>query len=314
MLFDVGLVVRDIRKSKNLKSSYVYEGILSRQASCNFEKGLNDTTVKKFFIILERLNISIEEFHIALSKNNTSQFELFGEISKHFYKNDVNGLEKMMFEMEKKYANNGNVRFLHYKIMIHQIINTINNKKHAEDFDVLRNYLVNCNSWGYYEITLFGNCINFFSQEFIDTVYYRVKKNLNQIQYFNRYTKEFAKILLNIIFLSIKKGDYEHAKKYLVEYNTLIFSLENDTYYKMMRKFYNSLMDVLYRQKNTFEELENVLNILEFLELHNRKKQCISLLESLNFKITSNLTEKGNVYKIQQSLFRPSQISADLQR
>lgn len=301
MLSKVGLVIRDIRKSKHLKLSYVYEGILSRQASCNFEKGLNDTTVNKFFNILERLNTSLEEFHVTFTKSNSIQFQLFDEISKYFYKNDVNGLERMMIEMEKSYSTSDNVRFLHYKIMVQQIINTIHNKEQTIDFDILRNYLVNCNSWGYYEIILFGNCINYFSQEFIDTVFYRVKRNLIQIQ-FNRYTNELAKIILNIIFLNIKKGDYECAKRYLVEYNTLFVYLENDSYYNLMKKFFNSLLDVLHRKKDSFENLEMVLNILEFLELHNRKKQCILLLESLKFKVIPYQMEQGNVYKIEHSL------------
>ncbi|GLC89468.1 Rgg family transcriptional regulator [Lysinibacillus piscis] len=300
MLGEIGLIVRDIRQSKNLKSSYVYKGIFSRQASSNFEKGLNDTTVKKFFIILERLNISLEEFHIALTKNKSNQFQLFSEISKYFYKNDMNSLVKIMFEMEEKYTIKNNIKYLHYKIMIGQIINTMNKKEQTDDFDILRNYLVNCNSWGYYEIVLFGNCLNYFSQEFIDIVYYRIKKNLNQIQNFNRYTNELAKLLLNIIFLNIKRGDYTCAKKYLVEYNTLSLSLENDSYYNIMRKFFNSLMDVLCKQSDTFENLEKILNILEFLELDNKKKQCISLLESLNFKVNPFQTEHAIVYKIQQ--------------
>lgn len=300
MLAEIGLIVRDIRKSKNLKSSYVYEGIFSRQASSNFEKGLNDTTVKKFFTILERLNISLEEFHITLTKNKSNQYQLFSEISKYFYKNDVNSLVKLMSEMEEKYTIKNNVKYLHYKIMIRQIINTIDKIEQTDDFDILKNYLVNCNSWGYYEIVLFGNCLNYFSQEFIDIVYNRVKKNLNQIQNFNRYTNELAKILLNIIFLNIKNGDYNCARKYLVEYNNLSLSLENDSYYKIMRKFFNSLMDILFKQNDTFENLEKILNILEFLELHNKKKQCISLLEDLNFIVNPYQTEYAICYKIQQ--------------
>ncbi|MEA0565466.1 MULTISPECIES: hypothetical protein [Lysinibacillus] len=61
---EVGEVIKKIRMNKNIPSNKVYKDVLSRPAAAKFEKGLSDTSVKKFLYILDTLNISLEEFEV----------------------------------------------------------------------------------------------------------------------------------------------------------------------------------------------------------------------------------------------------------
>ena len=75
----VGKVIRDIRISKNIPSNKVYKNILSRPAIAKFEKGLSDTTVEKFFEIINVLNITLEEFEViySLHEDNIYKYCLY---------------------------------------------------------------------------------------------------------------------------------------------------------------------------------------------------------------------------------------------
>lgn len=72
----IGPIIRKVRKDKKIKSFYVYEGILSRTASSKFERGKCDTTTAKFFMILERLNITLEEFYYLLYKQENKDLSI----------------------------------------------------------------------------------------------------------------------------------------------------------------------------------------------------------------------------------------------
>ena len=58
-----GEVIRYLRVSKNIKANVLYFNILSRPAILKFEKGISDTTTEKLFLILNRLNVTLEEFY-----------------------------------------------------------------------------------------------------------------------------------------------------------------------------------------------------------------------------------------------------------
>ena len=86
----IGEVLGDIRKNKNLKSKEVYKGILSRPAISRFEKGHSDTTAEKFLQILENLNLSLEEFHFLYDGNkaNTDAM-MISAYSEAYYAKDI---------------------------------------------------------------------------------------------------------------------------------------------------------------------------------------------------------------------------------
>lgn len=281
----VGVIIKEFRISKKIKSETLYKDLLSRQARSNFEKGYSDTTVSKFFIMLNRLNISLEEFYVASTQNEDAELHLFHNIAPVFYSKDKKGLNSLIEKLEGEYQKTNNVKYLHYKIMAQNVLSTLNNEPQSAEFEVLRNYLINCDSWGYYEIMLFSNSLNYFSQELIDIVFKQVQNTLKKYYMMQRYKNEYSMLLLNIIYKNLQEFNLPQVRKYFKEYDQLNELLQNDMYYQSMRKFFYEVICVCADKDHSTHELEKVISYLGYFNMKNKQKQCIELLEELNFHV-----------------------------
>ncbi|WP_042471004.1 Rgg family transcriptional regulator [Bacillus ndiopicus] len=299
MMEKVGVIIKELRTSKKIKSETLYKGLLSRQARSNFEKGNNDTTVNKFFIMLDRLNISLEEFYVAFTQNEDVELHLFHNIAPIFYSKDKEGLDSLVEKLGREYKKTNNVKYLHYRIMAQNLLSTLNNEPKSTEFEVLSNYLINCDSWGYYEIMLFSNSLNYFSQQLIDTVFKRVQHTLKKYYMMQRYKNEYSMLLLNIIYKNLRDLNISQVQKYFKEYDQLNQHLQNDMYYQSMRKFFYEVICACTNKDHSTHELEKIISYLGYFNMKNKQKQCIELLGELNFQVKEiNDEERGIFFKI----------------
>ncbi|MGN7479189.1 hypothetical protein ACTHOQ_15190 [Solibacillus silvestris] len=285
---NIGIIIKEIRLSKKISSETLYKGVFSRQARSNFEKGISDTTVNKFFIILDRLNLSLEEFYVAFTQNENAELHLFNNIAPVFYGKDIAGLKLLITTLKEEYKKTNNIKYYHYQIMAKCMLNSLNNKAASNDFEILSNYLNNCESWGYYEIMLFSNSINYFSQELIDTVFKRVKNTIINFQKLQRYKNEYSMLLLNIITKSLFEFKYQIAKKYFKEYEKLADILQNDMYYQSMKIYFHEVISIMINKEHPTDELEKIVTIIGYLNMKNKQKQCIDLLKHLKLNVQKN--------------------------
>lgn len=287
----VGETIKRLRLAKKIPSQSLYMDLLSRQARSNFEKGESDTTVSKFFKLLDRLNISLDEFYVLHTKEESVEFHLFSDIASTYYKKDVEGLIFLIKKLSKEYERTNNIKYHHYKIMVENMLHILKGESPSEEFEQLSNYLLNCDSWGYYEIMLFSNSINYFSQDLIDIVFKRSTSVITDFQLLRRYRNEYAMLLLNIINKNILETNYFVAEKYFKEYENMGEVLQNDMYYQSMRKFFREVLEIVTNKKQSTQELAKILSYLGYFNMKNKQKQCIALLEHLNFQVEENTDE-----------------------
>lgn len=287
----IGETIKQLRLAKKIPSQSLYMDLLSRQARSNFEKGESDTTVSKFFVLLDRLNISLDEFYVLHTKEESVEFHLFSDIASTYYKKDIEGLKLLIEKLCKEYKRTNNIKYLHYKIMVSNMLRILKGEPAAEEFEQLSNYLLNCNSWGYYEIMLFSNSINYFSQDLIDIVFKRSKGVITNFQLLRRYRNEYALLLLNIINKNILETNFSVAENYFIEYENMSEVLQNDMYYQSMKRFFREVLDVVTNKKQSTQDLERILSYLGYFNMTNKQKQCIALLEHLNFQVVKNTEE-----------------------
>lgn len=281
----IGKTIKQLRLDKKISSQSLYMGLLSRQARSNFEKGDSDTTVSKFFILLDRLNISLDEFYVIHTQKESVEFHLFTDIASVYYKKDIEGLILLINKLSKEYEKTNNIKYYHYKIMVENMLRILKNESPSKDFEQLSNYLLNCDSWGYYEIMLFSNSINYFSQDLIDIVFKRSKSIITNFRILRRYRNEYAMLLLNIINKNILESNFPVAEKYFLEYEDMAEVLQNDMYYQTMRIYFREVLEVTTNKKQSTEDLEKVITYLGYFNMGNKQKQCIALLEQLNFHV-----------------------------
>lgn len=278
----IGIIIKQLRINKKILSKNLYQNLLTRAAIVKFEKGESDTSSEKFLEILDRLNITLEEFHyIYIQTKEKDELQISpSEYMVAFYNRDVKKLKHIAEVSENKYFLKGNIKDLHSKILSNVFINTILDKKNLpSEMDVIKDYLLNCNSWGYYELTLFINTLDFYSEELIDITFKKTKANLNSYEHMVRYRNEVSILLLNILDKHIRSKNYKSARKY---YKNL-FEIKNVTldnmYLQSMIKYFGEILDFI---EGKVEAEENILKIIEvfyFLDMEHKARQCKQLFD-----------------------------------
>lgn len=278
----IGVIIKKLRIDKKIQSNTLYQNLLSRPAIAKFESGESDTTVVKFMIILDRLNISLEEFEVAYRMNSTKNImEIYspGAYKKAFYARDVPELYYLSRMSMQKYEKTKLVKYQHNSAVINLLISVIENTSDImEDRELLQNYLSKCDYWSYYEITLFTNTLSFYSNEFIDVTYKHVKRVLISYQGLVRYKNELALLLFNILQLKITTNQFTSLNYYLNELIVLKDECIDNMYVQTIICFFTLLMEVIKGNKNNIAELYKIIDIFEYLEMQFKADQCRQLL------------------------------------
>lgn len=267
----LGKTIRIIRQNKNIPLNTAYKNILSRQVSIQFEKGSSDTTVNKFLRMLENLNITLEEFEsFYLEGENKNTYFTDGYI-KAFNNKDINRLIQLKEEAQKDYFETNNEKFNHFYAIISILIIELNNSTDYKKYIlILHNYLFHCNTWGYYEITLFNNSLPYYTNELIDLVYSKAITVLHNSPNKNRYRNENAFLLCNILEIKILSKDIKSTKFYLNELQSLKLETNDNIQLQIMIKYFTAIFEYISYQKNE-EIIFEILNIFEFLDLESDK-------------------------------------------
>lgn len=276
-----GEVIKYIRESKKLKSKDVYMDILSRPTISRFEKGVSDTTTEKFFLILDNLNISLDEFYFIYNKSQTSEsYNFLILYSDYFYSNNLEALKKLKLQMEQQYVLTGQVKFSHYSLITELTICRITGQKmRKEALEQIKNYLFNCEDWTYYEIVLFTNTLDFFSKETIGVLYKRTKKKLKYFSNLRIHNNEVFVLISNILVTSIENNDLESCKYF---YNELIKSMDsvnNKMYEKTMIIFFGELTKLIENPNLKIDKINEIIGIFDLLYMPGKSNQCRNLYE-----------------------------------
>ncbi|MFT9817317.1 helix-turn-helix domain-containing protein [Lysinibacillus sp. NPDC056185] len=278
----IGELIRELRLQKNVRSNVLYKNLLSRPAIVKFERGESDTTAEKFLKMLDYLNITLEEFSIIYNDEENKDLDYTRKYVEAFYNQDVDALYLIVEQVENEYKLTHNLKFLHFRSLILLLIDDLlGTKEHTKEIELLQEYLMNCESWGYYEITLFANSLSFYSIELIDLVYDRTKKTLQRYQNLTRYRNEIALIIFNILEKKITCMDIDGAKKYLAELEKVQVSVIDNMYMQTMIKFFSALISLIDGDTSKNKTILEIINVFTLLELKLKFTQCLELYEKV---------------------------------
>lgn len=280
---ETGKVVKYIRLSKKIKSGNVYTGILSRPAISRFEKGLSDTTTEKLFKIISNLNVSLDEFYYIYNKyNRENDYDFYNEYSQAFYSNDLESLKKLRTIANEQYEITNKMKHLHYSSLTDLTISYIMKEKSTLDsINILKKYLLECDEWTYYELVLFTNSLDFFSEELILTLYKRTKRKLEDFTQLRKYNNEVFSLLTNILVVFITKNDIEKSVYFYNELKNSISETNNKMYEKVMLNFFKELINLIDTKQINNQNIEKIIMLLDYLGMPMKKNQCVYLYENV---------------------------------
>lgn len=164
---EMGALLKKIRLSKNLTLKELASDYLSVSFLSKFERGESDISLSRFFLLLDKLDVSIEEFYGILSQDNPTHTEkLLESASKAYYQNDILLLQKYAREERHKFEVTQDKSFLYNSIMLESFLASVSNKEVDENkVRELTDYLFSIEQWGKRELIILGNSMSFISTQ-----------------------------------------------------------------------------------------------------------------------------------------------------
>ena len=157
-----GEFIKKIRKEKHFTQKELAEGILSKNFLSKFERGESKITSEIFMNLLERLNVSLDEFEQLVTSKH-SQKEFLQKLDTFKSQKDVYLLENLKVEEKQLFQVDRNRRHLHNQILVEAHIQYLQGKNlDVKQKRVIQSYLFEVEEWGNYEWELFGNIVFLF--------------------------------------------------------------------------------------------------------------------------------------------------------
>ena len=264
-----GEFIKKIRQEKHLTQKELAEGILSKNFLSKFERGESKITSEIFLKLLERLNVSLDEFEqLVISKH--SQKEFLQKLETFKSQKDGYLLENLKEEEKQLFQSDRNRRHLHNQILVEAHLQYLQGKNlDVKQKRVIQSYLFEVEEWGDYEWELFGNIVFCLSTEethlYLDSIFRKARLGKHDTMH----KRMLCRILLNIFLEDIEANSSEasQVEAYLTEL------LEDEEFYYEKIRFYY-LQGILHIYQGHVEKgkLECMKMIDIFKSLKERKK------------------------------------------
>ena len=218
MAKEFGDVLKEIRIDRGYSQQYVAEGIMGQSAYSKIERNEIEPTFRKWLLILEKLNVSVEEFQYILNKENLTKKE---KLINEFFSLNYNHPDNLKLLKEElvaylKVDEDYLLRDISYACESLIALNTTQNVEKAQSFaKKIWERLEKFDKWYLLDIRFINTILFIFPIDVAVNIGERATKQL--IPYYN--LKEAEVLLINVdINLSVLLIDdkkYPEALEYL---------------------------------------------------------------------------------------------------
>ncbi|MEX2803794.1 helix-turn-helix domain-containing protein [Streptococcus sp. H31] len=273
-----GLILKKIRESKGLSLANVAGNNISKSQLSRFENGETDITLDKLLSVLDVLNVSIREFiYMGHGFHRDGLSELIDEMRKYCNRNDSRSLKKLLIHYLENQKDTLNNKLA--VILIKAKLQEIEGINHLEKEDVafMSDYLFNVDTWGEYELKLFSNTMELFSQSSVTILTKEMVRRSDFYRSLPSHRRLISNMLLNAFSLSVKRNQIVDADYFRQQLHQLFFD-ETELYERLIFHFIDSCY--FYRLSH---------NAKEILEM----RKCIGLLKAVG---SSDLAKRWEDY------------------
>lgn len=245
----VGQTIKKIREEKGFLVKEIYSDILSRTTAFRFERDETEVTFDQLLIILKRINISdiqefifLRELYFGISEPH-SEFEKIMNI----IEDNVETQPSIDFYNKYKDSKSTRERFHAYVIHIEYLVNRrsrTNNEatnllpvEFKVEYDYVRDYLMQSNSWTLDELDLFPFLSFAFEPEVREILFEKFIKNYQRYRnytdkdWFNSYLNN----LLNFCLIDIQLETFNSLIKHMLLIDALMLEKHTITVENQVR-------------------------------------------------------------------------------
>ena len=275
---DFGKTLRFIRTSKQVSINKLADDVISKSQLSRFERGDSEISCSKLNHLLNKLNTSFDEFLIINRGFSDDDFKIMiNEIRDSTASSDIQNLIKIL----ESYQNKDKSTLKNFEItLLKSILNNYSKDIYPSksELDELVDYLFKVEHWGYYEISLFGNC---FRQLTYQTIFSLTKELLNKIRYYIRAESNkrlVIQLTINCLIVSIDKEYFENAR-YLLKKVECLLNSETSFYEKTVFIYASGYL--LYKEGN-LDGKDKMLDALKVLKILSEDKFYKNYIEHYN--------------------------------
>ncbi|MFS1664588.1 helix-turn-helix domain-containing protein [Streptococcus sp. zg-JUN1979] len=271
MTSQLGKTLRDIRKGKQVSLSSLADQHLSKSQISRFERGESDISCSRLIHLLDKLHVSLDEFLILHEDSDSTSFSrLVAYIRKQYSLQNIDNIAKLLDD-------SSTYRLTSFeKTMVKSILHTVTSDiaPSEEDIQQLTDYLFQVEKWGYYEITLLGNCVRTFNY---NAYYLLTKEMINNHIYSSLHQtnkKLVAQLAINCLLVSTDKNIFHHGR-YLINEIEKLLTHELNFYEQTVFLYATGYFEFKQDIPSGIDKMQQAIQVFEILGEDHIKSQYV---------------------------------------
>jgi len=267
-MYKYGKTFREIRKQKNLTLQYIAKDIMSVSMISKFERDEADVTLSRIIPILDRMNVTLEEFLYTHNEFKKSEFrETLSLVIKAYQQSNLTLISRIIEEEEEKFNKTEIVDFKMNSLMFKAIRSDLTGEQLTqESIDFVVNILWSLEVWGEYEVTIYGNMIKVINIESVILLSKEIFKKSKRYARLTSHRADIYGIMINTIIVCLEKNKNEESMFFLTEVKKSNIP-EQFIYEKLIFKYLDGLLELGKGNiKNGYNLADEVIRIFTFAE------------------------------------------------
>lgn len=259
----LGITLRKVRKGKQISLCSVADEHLSKSQISRFERGESEISCIRLINILDKLHITLDEF-LVLHNEDYTNAELFANliqyIRKQYSSHNIKNIAALLSDSSHYTLNSFE------KTMIKSILNTMDSSIIPSNKELLQltDYLFKVEKWGYYEITLLGNCVRTINY---NSYFLLTKEMLNNYIYssLNKTNKRIVtQLAINCLILSVDKEEFSNCTCLITEIKALLDN-ELNFYEQTVFLYATGYFEFKRHLDSGIEKMKQAIQVLDIL-------------------------------------------------
>lgn len=259
----LGITLRKVRKGKQISLCSVADEHLSKSQISRFERGESEISCIRLINILDKLHITLDEF-LVLHNEDYTNAELFANlvqyIRKQYSSHNIKNIAALLSDSSHYTLNSFE------KTMIKSILHTMDSSIIPSNKELLQltDYLFKVEKWGYYEITLLGNCVQTINY---NSYFLLTKEMLNNYIYssLNKTNKRIVtQLAINCLILSVDKEEFSNCTCLITEIKALLDN-ELNFYEQTVFLYATGYFEFKRHLDSGIEKMKQAIQVLDIL-------------------------------------------------
>ena len=259
----LGITLRKVRKGKQISLCSVADEHLSKSQISRFERGESEISCIRLINILDKLHITLDEF-LVLHDEDYTNTELFANlvqyIRKQYSSQNIKNIAALLSDSSHYTLNSFE------KTMIKSILHTMDSSIIPSNKELLQltDYLFKVEKWGYYEITLLGNCVRTINY---NSYFLLTKEMLNNYIYssLNKTNKRIiTQLAINCLILSVDKEEFSNCTYLITEIKALLDN-ELNFYEQTVFLYATGYFEFKRHSDSGIEKMKQAIQVLDIL-------------------------------------------------